>query len=52
VQSVHEPIPAQFGPTPEELGQTGADLAKWDELAAAGRPWITSKEALEVSVGE
>ena len=33
-----------------QLGQTGDDLRKWAELAAAGRPWLTGKEALELPV--
>ena len=41
----------RFGPTPSDLGQTGDDLGKWSELAAAGRPWLTGTEALEVPVG-
>jgi predicted TIM-barrel fold metal-dependent hydrolase len=45
------PLAERFGPTPEDLGQTGADLEKWAELAAAGRPWLSGKEALEVPVG-
>jgi predicted TIM-barrel fold metal-dependent hydrolase len=46
------PLAAQFGPTPAELGQTGNGLDKWADLAAAGRPWLTRKEALEVPVGD
>ena len=45
------PLADRFGPAPEDLGQTGADLEKWTELAAAGRPWLSGKEALEVPVG-
>jgi predicted TIM-barrel fold metal-dependent hydrolase len=45
------PLAERFGPTPEDLGQTGADLDKWAELAAAGRPWLSGKEALEVPIG-
>jgi hypothetical protein len=41
----------RFGPTPEDLGQSGDDLEKWSSLAAAGRPWLTGSEALEVPVG-
>ena len=37
---------------PEELGQTGDDLAKWSDLAAAGRPWLTGKEALDLPTGD
>jgi predicted TIM-barrel fold metal-dependent hydrolase len=44
------PLAERFGPTPADLGQTGEDLHKWDDLAAAGRPWLTGKEALEVPV--
>jgi len=46
------PLADRIGPTPEDLGQTGADLDKWADLAAAGRPWLTGKEALEVPTGE
>ena len=45
-----QPPAEQDGPTPEDLGQTGDDLQKWEELAAAGRPWLTGKEALELPV--
>jgi predicted TIM-barrel fold metal-dependent hydrolase len=45
------PLADRFGPTPEELGQTGQDLGKWADLAAAGRPWLTGKEALDLPVG-
>ena len=43
------PLADRVGPTPEDLGQTGEDLGKWADLAAAGRPWLTGKEALEIS---
>jgi predicted TIM-barrel fold metal-dependent hydrolase len=46
------PLADRVGPTPEELGQHGDDLQKWEELASAGRPWITGKEAQEVPVGD
>ena len=46
------PIAERIGPTPEELGQTDASvLAKWDDLKAAGRPWLTEIEAVPVPVG-
>ena len=45
------PLAARFGPTPEELGQRGDDLHKWEDLAAAGRPWLTGKEALDAPGG-
>ena len=41
-----QPLVDRIGPTPEELGQTGGDDAKWTDLRAAGRPWLTGKEAL------
>ena len=47
-----QPLTARFGPTPEELGQRGDDLQKWEELAAAGRPWLTGKEALDLPIGD
>jgi predicted TIM-barrel fold metal-dependent hydrolase len=46
------PLADRIGPTPDDLGQDGADLAKWEESAAAGRSWLTGKEALEVPVGD
>lgn len=46
------PLADRIGPTPEDLGQTGQDLGKWTDLEAAGRPWITGKEALEAAVGD
>jgi predicted TIM-barrel fold metal-dependent hydrolase len=37
----------KIGPTPADLGQTeDVDLRKWDELKAAGRPWLTHHSAL------
>jgi predicted TIM-barrel fold metal-dependent hydrolase len=45
------PLADRFGPTPEDLGQSGEDLEKWSSLAAAGRPWLTGSEALEIPVG-
>jgi hypothetical protein len=45
-------VAERIGPTPEELGQTDQSvLAKWDDLKAAGRPWLTEIEALPVPVG-
>ena len=35
------PLADRIGPTPADLGQTGDNLEKWADLAAAGRPWIT-----------
>jgi hypothetical protein len=46
------PLAARVGPTPTDLGQSGAGLAKWDALAAAGRPWLTGVEAVPVAVVE
>jgi hypothetical protein len=46
------PLAARIGPTPDDLGQTGDDLAKWDALAAAGRPWLTGVEAIQTVVAE
>ena len=34
------------------VGQTGADLEKWADLAAAGRPWLTGREATAVPAGD
>ncbi len=45
-----QPLADRFGPTPEDLGQTGDDLAKWDAVKAAGRPWRTGVEAVPVPV--
>jgi predicted TIM-barrel fold metal-dependent hydrolase len=42
----------RIGPTPDDLGQTGDNLGKWTDLAAAGRPWLTGKEALELPIGD
>jgi predicted TIM-barrel fold metal-dependent hydrolase len=43
------PLADRIGPTPEELGQTaGDDLAKWDALRVAGRPWLSGIEATPV----
>ena len=44
------PIAEEIGPTPDELGQTDpAVLAKWDDLRAAGRHWLTGREAVPVA---
>ena len=49
------PLVERVGPTPDELGQGGAAsdgrLEKWADVKAAGRPWITGTEALEVPTG-
>jgi predicted TIM-barrel fold metal-dependent hydrolase len=45
------PFADQHGPSPEDFGQTGDEGAKWAELAAAGRPWLTGIEALPPTVG-
>ena len=42
----------RIGPTSDELGQTGDGLEKWAGVEAAGRPWITGVEALEVPTGD
>jgi predicted TIM-barrel fold metal-dependent hydrolase len=42
------PLAERIGPTPADLGQTGADLAKWDALREAGRPWRTGIEAVPI----
>lgn len=44
------PLAGRIGPTPADLGQDGHDLAKWDALRAAGRPWLTGVEAVPVPV--
>lgn len=46
------PLAERIGPTPDDLGQRGDDLQKWEELATAGRPWLTGKEALELPVAD
>ena len=33
----------------EERFWSGADLGKWTDLAAAGRPWLTGKEAVPLA---
>ena len=43
---------ARIGPTPESLGQTASvDLSKWHALEAAGRHWLSGREALPVPSG-
>ncbi len=44
------PLVDRIGPTPEDLNQTGDDLAKWEPLARAGRPWITGVEVISTSL--
>ncbi|MHB8671477.1 MAG: amidohydrolase family protein [Acidimicrobiales bacterium] len=46
------PLANRIGPSPEDLGQAEETFDKWSELAAAGRPWLTGKEALAIQVGE
>jgi predicted TIM-barrel fold metal-dependent hydrolase len=44
------PIADEIGPTPEELGQTDERaFHKWDDLRAAGRHWLSGKEAVPVA---
>ena len=44
------PLVASIGPTPEDLDQSAdGSLDKWTDLAAAGRPWLTGKEALPLA---
>jgi predicted TIM-barrel fold metal-dependent hydrolase len=45
------PLADHVGPTPEELGQDGSGLDKWDDLRRAGRPWLTGDEAAPLPVG-
>ena len=46
-------IADRVGPTPEDLGQTGGvDLQKWNDVEAAGRPWLSGVEAVPVTVSE
>ena len=41
------PLVARIGPTPADLDQAGnGEVSKWTDLAAAGRPWLTGKDAL------
>jgi predicted TIM-barrel fold metal-dependent hydrolase len=42
------PLADRIGPTPDDLGQTGSDLSKWDGLREAGRPWRTGIEAVPI----
>ena len=45
-----QPIADEIGPTTEDLGQTDtAAFAKWDDLRAAGRHWLTGREAVPVA---
>jgi predicted TIM-barrel fold metal-dependent hydrolase len=46
------PLASRIGPTPGDLDQTGENLDKWSELAAAGRPWLTGVEAMPLAVGD
>jgi predicted TIM-barrel fold metal-dependent hydrolase len=47
-------IAERIGPAPSDLGQDGAhdQLSKWTDLAAAGRPWLSGKEATPLAVGD
>jgi hypothetical protein len=47
------PIADRIGPTPQDLDQGSPEvLAKWTDLAAAGRPWLTGKEAISLPIGD
>jgi predicted TIM-barrel fold metal-dependent hydrolase len=43
------PLADRIGPSPDDLDQTGETLGKWTDLAAAGRPWLTGKEAVPLA---
>ena len=44
-----QPLVDRIGPSIEDLGQgQSVDLSKWDDVAAAGRPWLTGREAVPV----
>jgi predicted TIM-barrel fold metal-dependent hydrolase len=46
-------LAARVGPTPDDLDQGNPEvLAKWTDLAAAGRPWLSGKEAMPLPVGD
>jgi predicted TIM-barrel fold metal-dependent hydrolase len=46
------PLVARIGPLPADLGQTeDVDLSKWSALEAAGRHWLSGREALPVPPG-
>jgi predicted TIM-barrel fold metal-dependent hydrolase len=45
-----QPIAEAIGPTTDDLGQTDpAVTAKWDDLKAAGRSWLTGVEAVPIA---
>ena len=46
------PWPPGSGPRPRSSARHGDDLQKWEELAAAGRPWLTGKEALDLPMAD
>jgi predicted TIM-barrel fold metal-dependent hydrolase len=47
------PVADRIGPTPQDLDQGSPEiLAKWTDLAAAGRPWLTGKEGISLPVGD
>jgi hypothetical protein len=44
-----QPLVDRIGPSEAQLGQDpSVDLSKWDDVAAAGRPWLTGREAVPV----
>ena len=43
------PLADRIGPSPDDLDQSGETLGKWTDLAAAGRPWLTGKEAVPLA---
>jgi predicted TIM-barrel fold metal-dependent hydrolase len=43
------PLADRIGPSLADLGQgESVDLSKWDDVAAAGRPWLSGHEAVPV----
>jgi len=51
-----QPLASRIGPSDADLGQVDAEaageLGKWTDLEAAGRPWLTGKEALPLPIGD
>jgi hypothetical protein len=44
-----QPLADRIGPSLADLGQgESVDLSKWDDVAAAGRPWLSEREAVPV----
>jgi predicted TIM-barrel fold metal-dependent hydrolase len=45
------PLADRIGPTPGDLGQRDDNADRWADVAAAGRPWLSGREAVSIPEG-